>query len=275
MLQKLVITALFILMSLCGPVSALSQNVAVVGKNPITLKSFKEKYEEVRRQTINPPEPEVFLEDLIRFEVGLQEAEKRKVEKDPVVQEEIRKVVYKHLVEKAIGNAVNKIKISEKEMQQFYKNNPELRTSHILIEIKPGANDKEKAAAKKRAQEIYNEVRKSKRPFEELVKLYTDDSLSKSTGGDIGYQSKVTLVPTYYDAASSMKVGQIKGLVETRYGFHIIKLTGRRAYQQANKRQIRAAVFDEKRKQIFDKYFEGLKRKYTINKNNSLLKEIK
>ncbi|MCB0357525.1 MAG: peptidyl-prolyl cis-trans isomerase, partial [Bdellovibrionales bacterium] len=153
--------------------------------------------------------------------------------------------------------------------------NPELRTSHILVEIKPGASKQQIAEAEKRAKEIYEEVRRSKRPFEELVKLYTDDTMSKTTGGDIGYQSRVTLVPTYYDTAKNMKVGEVRGIIRTIYGFHIIKLTGRRDYQQANKRQIRAAVFDEKRKILFDKYFEGLKRKYTIKKNAQAINKIK
>ncbi len=157
-------------------------------------------------------------------------------------------------------------------MEAWYKNNPELRTSHILIEYKPGATPAQIAEAKKRATEIFDEVKKSKRPFEELVKLYSDDALSKQAGGDVGWQSKVTLVPSYYEAAVAMKVGDIKGLVESQFGFHIIKLTGRRSFENANKRQIRAAVFDEKRRVIFNEYFEKLKKSYTIKENKNAIK---
>ncbi|MNT15450.1 peptidylprolyl isomerase [compost metagenome] len=69
-----------------------------------------------------------------------------------------------------------------------------------------------------------------------------------------------------------MKVGEIKGLIETQFGFHIIKLTGRRSYENANKRQIRAAVFDEKRRQAFNEYFDKLKKNYTIKTNPAVLK---
>jgi len=55
------------------------------------------------------------------------------------------------------------------------------------------------------------------------------------------------------------------------FGFHIIKVTGRRSYENANKRQIRLAVFDEKRKQAFDAYFDKLKKSYTIKTNPSLI----
>ncbi|UOF00382.1 peptidylprolyl isomerase [Bdellovibrio reynosensis] len=246
--------------------------VAQVGKKSITVEDFNKKYNEIKSQTINPPSKEQFLEDLVRYEVGLQEAEKRNLQKDPIVQERFDQEMYKALLEKDIGPRVQKIQVSDKEMAEWYAKNPELRTSHILIEFKPGATAAQIAEAKKRAVEIFEEVKKSKRPFEELVKLYSDDALSKQAGGDIGWQSRVTLVPNYYEAASNMKVGEIKGLIETQFGFHILKLTGKRSFENANKRQIRAAVFDEKRKQLFNDYFDKLKKSYTIKENKSAIK---
>lgn len=245
--------------------------VATVGNKKITVEEFNRKYNEVKAMTVNPPTKALFLEDLVRYELGLQEAEKRGLEKDPIVQERMKQELYKALLEKELGQKVQKIQVADKEMEAWYKNNPELRTSHILIEFKAGATPQQIAEAKKRATEIYEEVRKSKRPFEELVKLYSDDPLSKQAGGDVGWQSRMTLVPAYYDTALAMKVGDVKGLIETQFGFHIIKLTGRRSYADANKRQIRAAVFDVKRKEAFDSYFNGLKKSYSIKTNPAAL----
>ena len=245
--------------------------VAKVNAEEITLEEFNEQYQKVLEDTMNPPSKEAFLEDLIRFEVGAQEAARRKVMNDPVVKEEIRKLMYRWLVEKAIGDQVAKIKVTERDMKRYYATNPELRTSHILIQVKPGANKKERAIAVKRAREIYAEVRKGKRPFDEMVKLYTDDVPTKNTGGDLGWQSRVTLTPSYYEAALKTRVGQLAPLIETKYGFHIIKVTGRRSYDDANKRQIRFAVFENKRKRLFDRYFAKLKQKYKIQKNLSAI----
>lgn len=258
---------------LAGGVSAQKADsvVAQVGNKKITLDEFNKKYNEIKVQTINPPSRSQFLEDLVRYELGIQEAEKRNLEKDPTVQERMKQELYKALLEKELGQKVQKIQVSDKEMEAWYKKNPEVRTSHILIEYKPGSSAEQIAEAKKRAQEILDEVLKSKRPFEELVRLYSDDPLSKQAGGDVGWQSRVTLVPNYYDTALKMKVGEIKGLIETPFGFHILKLTGRRSFEEANKRQIRAAVFDEKRKQAFNEYFEKLKKQYNIKTNPSAL----
>lgn len=245
--------------------------VASIGSKNITLEEFNKKYNDVRAQSINPPTREQFLEDLVRYEVGVMEAEKRKLDNDPIVKERMRQEMYKALIEKEIGQSVQKIQVSDKEMRDFYSKNPEIRTSHILIEYTPDAKPAQVADARKRAEEIFAEVQKSKRPFEELVKLYSDDPLSKQAGGDVGWQSRVTLMPSYYETALAMKVGEIRGLIETPYGFHIVKLTGKRSFENANKRQIRAAVFDEKRKIVFNNYFEKLKKGYSIKVNTTVI----
>lgn len=250
-----------------------SEVLANIGSKTLTVGEFNKKFNEIRSQTLNPPTRQEFLEDLVRYFVGLQEAEKKGLRNDPAIKEKMEQELYKGLLEKNLGPDVATIKVSDDQMKAWYKDNPEIRTSHILIEFKPGSKPEEIEAARKRAEEIYNkEVKNSKRPFEELVRLYSDDPLSKQTGGDIGWQNRLTLVPAYYNAALKLKNGEVKGLIETPFGFHIIKLTGRHSFESANKRQIRTAVFDELRKEKFNKYFEGLKKDYSIKVNSRLLK---
>lgn len=246
--------------------------VAVAGTKSITLKDFNERYNEVAKKSLVPPAKDLFLEDLIRYEIGVQEAVKRGIPEEPIVKERIRQEYYKGLIEKELGQKISEIKVTDKEMQEWYKSHPEIRSSHILIEFRPEATAEQKKAARDRANEILSEVKKSKRPFEELVGLYTDDVLSKRTGGDVGWQSRVTLAPTYYEAISKMKVGDVSGLVETQYGYHIIKVTGRRGYADADKRAIRAGVYDEKRNELFNAYFTKLKKQYTVKVNKGALK---
>lgn len=244
--------------------------VAKVGNRSITVEDFNRRYNEVKN-TFNPPTKKQFLEDLVRFEMGLAEASLKGTEKDPIYQEKVKAELYKSYLEKELGEEIQKIPVSEKEMEAFYKANPELRFSTIIIEVKPGATAAQKAEAKKRATEIYEEVKKSKRPFEELVRLYSDDMITKPLGGDAGFQSRITLTPTYYEAISNMKVGEVKGLIETPFGLHIVKLTARRAYQDADKRQLRMAVHNEKRIKIFNDHFLALKKKYPTTINSKLI----
>lgn len=247
------------------------QVLATVGTKKISLEEFNKKLSEIKASTLNPPTKEQFLEDLIRFEVGVQEAQKRGLEKDPIVQDRMNQELYKALLEKELSGKIDQVKITDKEMQEYYKKNPEIRTSHILTGIKPGATPEQRAEARERANKIFAEVKASKRPFEELAKIYSDETLTKQAGGDVGWQTRVTLVPAYYEAALATKIGDIRGVVETPFGFHIIKVTGIRSFENADKRQIRAAVFDEKRRVIFNAFFDGLKKKYTIKTNAGLL----
>lgn len=244
--------------------------VAEVGNKKITLDEFNKKYQQVMG-AYNPPSKQEFLEDLVRYEIGVQEAKKRNLEKDPLVQERLQTEMYKVLLEKELTDKVSKIQVSEEEMKAWYKNNPEVRLSQILVEVKPDATPAQRAEAQKRAKEIFSEVEKSKRPYEELVKLYSDD-LSKHAGGDIGWQSRLTIVPNVYEEALRMKVGEIRGPIDTKFGFQIIKLTGKRTYENAFRPQIRAGVFDEKRRVIFDDFFKKLKGQYSIKTNPSVIK---
>lgn len=250
-----------------------SDVVATVGTKKITLGEFNKKYKDVLSQVLsNPPSKQVFLEDLVRYELGLQEAKKRGLEKDPIVQDQMNQAMYKGLLEKELGQKVQESKVSDEEMKAWYAKNPQIRVSTILIEVKPGATEAQRAEAKKRASEILAEVKSSKRPFEELVRLYSDDTTTKNLGGDVGWQSRITLNPAYYEAANKLKLNEVTpNLVEVAFGFHIIKLTGKRTFEEAPKREIRMAVFDEKRKVLFDKFFEGIKKNYQINVNPKLV----
>jgi peptidyl-prolyl cis-trans isomerase C/peptidyl-prolyl cis-trans isomerase D len=87
-----------------------SEVVATVGKKAITLDEFNKKYADIKTQTLNPPSRALFLEDLVRYEVGLQEAQKRNLEKDPAVIERIQQEMYKALLEKDLGQKVQKFK---------------------------------------------------------------------------------------------------------------------------------------------------------------------
>ena len=252
---------------------AQAQVVFSVGNTKVTVDEFKKRLADYKSSTFNPPSAEQLLEDWVRFEVGVQEAEKQKMQTDPAVKERYRQVLYNALLEKNLGKKVEQIPITEADMKEYYKHNPEIRLSHIFIEYPVKATAEQHEIARKRAGEIYETVKKelrNKRPFEELVKLYSDDLATKDNGGDMGFQSRVT-VP-FYETLVKMRVGDVSAPIESRQGYHIVKVTGRNNYEDADKRQVRAAVFDEKRAKIFNDYFEKLKKQYRIQVNKDAVK---
>jgi hypothetical protein len=82
-----------------------------------------------------------------------------------------------------------------------------------------------KDAAKKRAAEALDKIKKDKMPFEEAAKKYSDDAGSKDLGGAIGNFERNAMPEPFSTATFAMKVGDISDVVETPRGFHIIKRT--------------------------------------------------
>lgn len=250
--------------------------IAVVGNKKITLSYFKKQYR-VTEMAYNRPSPEQFLNDLIRYEMGVQEAEKNKLRRDPIIRERVRQEMYKLLLDQKVTPKFNNIKITERDLKREYQKSPELRTSHILFQVKPNATKKQQLIAKKRALEILNEIKTSKKSFEEFVKLYSDDSLSKAAGGDTGYQTRLTSGPEFYDAVRGLKVGEVaKTVPKSQFGYHIIKLTGKRTFKQANKRHLQALAIQRQKEKYMDSYFKSLGKRYKVSiKNKSAIKKLK
>ena len=104
---------------------------------------------------------------------------------------------------------------------------PEERSaSHILITVKPDAKDEEKAAARKRAEEVLAQARANPAKFADLAKQFSQDPGSAGQGGDLGSFPRGSMVKPFEDAVFGMKVGDIAGPVQSDFGYHVIKLNG-------------------------------------------------
>jgi peptidyl-prolyl cis-trans isomerase D len=109
--------------------------------------------------------------------------------------------------------------------QKNYGKPEERQASHILIAVKPDATAEDKAAAKKKAEEVTAEAKKNPGQFAELAKKYSQDPGSSGQGGDLGFFAHDgSMVKPFEDAVFSMKVGEVAGPVQSDFGWHIIKL---------------------------------------------------
>lgn len=125
------------------------------------------------------------------------------------------------------------VQISDEQARKFFDENPtqfqepeQRRASHILIKVDAGADAAAKQAAKARAEALLAEVRKSPAKFADLARQHSQDPGSGAKGGDLGTFSRNMMVKPFADAVWSMQPGEIKGLVESQFGFHIIRLDG-------------------------------------------------
>jgi peptidyl-prolyl cis-trans isomerase D len=119
----------------------------------------------------------------------------------------------------------------DKEVEDYYKRNASTRfkhpdqvhARHILISVPAGASDKEKAAAKAKADGVLKQAQAKGADFTKLAAKYSDDPGSKDQGGDLGTFGRGQMIKPFEDAVFAMKPGQIT-IVETRYGYHIVQL---------------------------------------------------
>jgi peptidyl-prolyl cis-trans isomerase D len=147
-------------------------------------------------------------------------------------------------------------KIGADEIKAYYDSNitkygePEQRrASHILISIKSGAGDSEKTKARERAAQLLAQLRKSPETFAELARKNSEDPGSAAQGGDLGFFARGMMVRPFEDAAFRLKLNQISDLVESDFGFHIIKLTGIRAGKMRSLDQARSEIELELKRQ--------------------------
>ena len=137
------------------------------------------------------------------------------------------------LVDKLQQEKFQKIHISRPEVEQFYRTmkdslpvqGPSVNISHILLTVKPSPQAKKEAY--QRAEAILQQI-KNGADFAELAKKYSEDPGSAAKGGDLGFVKRGDLVKPFEEVAFNLKPGQVSGIVETQFGYHIIQLLERK-----------------------------------------------
>lgn len=107
-----------------------------------------------------------------------------------------------------------------------YRQDEQRRASHILIQVATDAKAEDRQAARKKADEILAQVRKSPARFAELAKQYSQDTGSAERGGDLGLFGHGMMAKPFEDAADKLRENEISDVVESEFGYHIIRLTG-------------------------------------------------
>ncbi|RLC50658.1 MAG: hypothetical protein DRZ79_04050 [Candidatus Cloacimonadota bacterium] len=124
------------------------------------------------------------------------------------------------------------VQVSDEEIKKYYeehkedyKKDPAAKLKYVRLQLKPSEADKQITKAK--IDSLYEVIKKGA-DFAELAKEYSQDPGSAKKGGSLGYFGRGRMVPPFEEKAFSMKIGEISEPIETRYGWHIIKVTGRR-----------------------------------------------
>ncbi len=173
----------------------------------------------------------------------------------PLLQQEVRKeLVVSDFVDNTFGQ---KVSVSEEEALSFYEENREkfktgssVRASQILVAVKEPCGERDRKEALEKAERLLQRVRQGEN-FGVIAQMESDCA-SKVRGGDLGFFSRGDANPRIGQMAFALKPGEISNIVQTPYGYHILKLT--------EKRPPRLETYDEARVEIF----QLLKREKTM-----------
>ena len=206
------------------------------------------------------------LDDLIARIIGVQKAQKNRLDRDPTVVEKMEDILYHAQISKDLEREFKKIKVSDLDVKNYYNQNQEYRTAQILLRVKVDASKRNTSKILKVAQEIYHKVKAEPDRFGEFANRYTQTGNAK-TGGDMGFQPPVRYAPEYFAAIKQKKPGYISPPVKTQYGFHIIKILGVKKFKNINLGMYKKIVYDRKRDAILQAYFKKLRSsaKVTLN----------
>ena len=252
-----------------------SNVIATVNDKTITKNEFERRYKEnIAFFKYGAPTKENVLNDIINFELAVQEAKRLKLEKEPAIQERLDSVLYQALVEKQLaGKFKNAVDVTEDEAKSYCKKNPAVRVSHIYVPLKPAALKAEEKEAYAKINKLEGELKAGKK-FETVVKENPDQGFSAGTGGDTGYANKMQLDPAVYAEARKLSVNEVsKKPVRSQLGLHIVKLTGVQDCDKINIPEWQRMVFDEKRTKIFQDYLSSLRSRGKVSVNEALIKE--
>lgn len=188
-------------------------------------------------------------DELVNQELILEDAKKREIDKEKQFQDELELVKDNMLKNYAMQKILNQVQISDKELIDYYNENKEslfnsstYTASHILVD----SLDK----AKEVLEEINNGL-----DFGKAAKKYSLDP-SKENGGSLGTFPKGVMVKEFQDGLDSIEVGQISKPVKSQFGYHIIKLDGKKEEDNSFEKikdQVKA-TYEMKKRQ--EKYLE-------------------
>jgi peptidyl-prolyl cis-trans isomerase C len=167
----------------------------------------------------------------------------------------------------------SQVEVKPSEVSDFYEKNPDrfkqpesVHASHVLIAVPQGADEATRKAARAKAEEVLQKARAGS-DFAALARTYSNDA-SKQHGGDLGFFPRGQMVPAFDAAAFTLEPGQISDIVETPFGYHVIKVLEKRPAQTVPFGEVSARIEQylqqEKRQEKTKAFVETLKTKGTV-----------
>lgn len=220
-------------------VSVQAENDVALGKIGNTrimqmdLERMINNYDEDRRKMLenNPKNQINLVKRYIQAAVISRIARDKGFDKKPEVKEQMEEIANDFLAVEYINREIAaKINVTGEDISLYYRIHkaefmtPEtIKARHILIAAQKASSEEDRKKAKEKAGEVLKRVRAGE-DFAKLAQEFSDDPGSKDKGGDLGFFQKGRMLPEFEKTAFSSKPGTISDIIETQFGYHIIKV---------------------------------------------------
>ena len=162
------------------------------------------------------------------------------------------------------------VTVSEEDLRKYYAENAsrynsqeERRASHILVKADKSAPAPERQKAKEKAEDLLAQARKAPGGFADLARRHSEDPGSAPRGGDLDFFGRGAMVKPFEDAVFGMKPGEISPVIESDFGFHVIRLDAVRGGDKKPFEAVRAEIETEVKRQLAQRKFAESAEQFT------------
>ncbi|WP_090494381.1 peptidylprolyl isomerase [Myxococcus virescens] len=268
--------------------------VAIVGEGRITKQEFEAKLAEqpsfVRSRYSSQEKKKEFLDNLVRFELLVQEARRRGLDSDPEVRAMLEKVMVQQLV-KTHTESAGGAAVGDEEARAYFDANvsefvkpPRVRVNQLLLKAPRGSPERAKALAQ--AARLSAEIQRSenvKQAFDTAVRTHSQDTMTQSQGGDLGFLTRDEMVAaggeSLAESAFALKaIGQLSAPIETDTGVHLLLLQARQVGLNQTFDQVKSRIVQrmesERRAKALDELVQSLKDKTQVEVKEDVLAQV-
>ena len=218
-----------------------------------------------RGQGYNSPQGrEMILEQTINKRLLILDAEKNLYEYDPEFKAELAQIKEEMLANFAVKKALENITVTDEEAEKEYNANPDkfkkgesVAASHILVD------------SEEKAKEIMAKIESKEISFEDAARE-NSSCPSGQNGGSLGEFTRGQMVPEFDEACFSMEVGEMRGPVQTQFGYHLIKLTAKNEAETLSfeevKEGLKQQMIGEKQQNAYESKINQLKILYQVDR---------
>ncbi len=237
--------------------SAIVQNAENLAEKKLLLQAAK-------KMNISATEQEIdSLLNLQYLRAGTKEKYEQFLQARGYTMEQVRKDIWEALTVQAYLDSVltSATNVTEEDIQEAYNEDKTATVRHILLSTQ-GKSEEEKKEIRKKMEEILAKARAGE-DFAKLAQQYSEDPGSKDKGGLYENFARGVMVKPFEEAAFNTPVGEISDIIETRYGYHILKVEGRQKETRPLEEvrgEIEKKLKNQKAQEAYQAHLEKLKK---------------